>query len=71
MYLKKSLRKVVKAIKAIDELSIHDEIGGKENDERLADARNNLVNILFSNGYEIESPNNYRLIKSEYKRDLV
>ena len=67
------MRKIAKQIKEIDSIIGFGEVkslGSKENADRLNEARRNLINILFSNGYELEYKT-FKVIKSTNKRDLI
>jgi len=65
------LRDVAKAIKSIDQHSTNVlNYGTKTNANRVGKARRNLVNIIFSNGYELER-GSYKVVKSKRKRPLI
>ena len=66
-----ALKQVGKAIKALDEFpSNSTQLGSEANVKRSDTARKSLVNILFSNGYELQIAT-YKVIKSTTKRDLI
>lgn len=65
-------REIGKAITAIDSFSFMklDAVETIENIERLHIARKNMINTLFSCGYELEEFTS-RVRKSRYKRALI
>ncbi len=66
-----ALKQVAKAIKALDEFPSNSaQLGSEANVERSDIARKSLINILFSNGYELQI-GTYKVIKSTIKRDLI
>ena len=67
-----AMREIGRAIKAIDSFSFmnFDAVGTIENVERINIARKNLINMLFSCGYELEEFTS-RVRKSKYKRALI
>lgn len=66
-----AMRKIGRAIKALDDFRVSvNYVGGKTNAKRIDAARRNLINVLFSNGYELQY-GSYRVIKSKQKRDLI
>lgn len=73
--LEKSLKIVVKAIEQLDVSSRYNGtnvFGGEAESAMFDKARKNLVEILFSNGYEIgRTPTGkYKLLKSTQQRKL-
>lgn len=67
------LRNIAKAIKNLDEVSFiknENTVDSKENVNRIDDARRNLINVIFDNGYEL-SEYSYKVVKSKYKRNLI
>jgi len=69
---KSAMREIGKAIRAIDSFSFMklDAVETIENLERLHIARKNLINTLFSCGYELEEFTS-RVRKSKHKRALI
>ncbi len=67
-----AMREIGKAIRAIDSFSFlkQDAVESTENLEWLQIARKNLINTLFSCGYELEQFTS-RVKKSKYKRALI
>ena len=67
-----AMREIGKAIRAIDSFSFMklDAVETIENIERLHIARKNMINTLFSCGYELEEFTS-RVRKSKYKRALI
>jgi len=67
-----AMREIGKAIKAIDSFSFmnFDAVGTIENVERINIARKNLINTLFSCGYELEEFTS-RVRKLKHKRALI
>lgn len=61
------LTELAKAIKHID-ISTWNVNPGKERDA-IYESRKNLINIIFSEGYELTT--NYRVIKSKTQRELI
>jgi hypothetical protein len=67
----KVMRKIAKIIRELDTYhSWVGNLGSDENVKRENVARKNLVNILFSNGYELQQ-GTMRLIKSKSPRKLL
>jgi hypothetical protein len=65
------LRNVGRAIKWLDEWpSRPTNYGSIANCTRIDEARKNLINVLFSMGYELKS-GTYTVVKSKEKRKLV
>jgi hypothetical protein len=65
------LKDVAKAIKSLDQhRTTVSNYGTKTNANRADKARKNLVNIIFSNGYELEG-GTYKVVKAKRKRPLV
>ena len=65
------MQQIGKAIKALDEFHVHEiYVGTKTNVKRINTARKNLINVLFSNGYELQRLT-HKVIKSEHKRPLI
>ncbi|HZK96539.1 MAG TPA: hypothetical protein VFC67_20225 [Prolixibacteraceae bacterium] len=69
---KSAMREIGKAIRAIDNFSFMqlDAVETIENLERLHIARKNMINTLFSCGYELEEFTS-RVRKSKYQRQLI
>jgi hypothetical protein len=65
---KQGLQSIAKAIRAMDESGWLNK--DSEEKRRWDEARARLINIIFSNGYELQS-NTSRLTKSNYKRNLM
>ena len=66
-----ALREVGKAIKSLDQFPVNlTQLGTQVNANRCETARRNLINILFSNGYELQR-GTYKVIKSTQKRNLL
>ena len=67
-----AMREIGKAIRAIDSFSFMklDAVETIENLERLHIARKNLINTLFSCGYELEEFTS-RVTRSKHKRALI
>jgi hypothetical protein len=66
-----SLQCVGKAIKQLDEFRVSEKnLRTKTNVKRVDSARIYLINVLFSNGYELQR-DTYKVVKSQTKRPLV
>lgn len=66
-----ALKCIGRAIKQLDEFRISENnLGSKINVERVDSARANLINVLFSNGYELQR-DTYKVVKSKVKRTLI
>lgn len=66
-----ALKAIAKAIRSLDEGGkVNPTLPTSFNDTRRDSARKNLINILFSSGYELEH-DTYKLIKSTHKRPLL
>jgi hypothetical protein len=65
------LKQIVRSIKELDKFR-HSKVylGSDENVTRIDEARKNLINILFDNGYEIDYKTK-KLIVSKVKRNLL
>jgi hypothetical protein len=65
------LKDIAKAIVLIDRnRAIASNYGSKVNADRANEARRNLINILFSNGYELEA-GTFKVIESPRQRPLL
>lgn len=63
----KSLKPIAKAIKELDsEFTTKSELGSFTNVKRKRDAREKLINIIFSNGFQLDKT--YRLKKNTNKK---
>jgi hypothetical protein len=66
-----AMKSIGKAIKMLDEINPSARnLGTIKNVFRYTITRRNLINILFSNGYELQEFT-YRVIKSKSKRELI
>ena len=66
-----AMRQIGKAIKTLDAFRVSVEyVGTQENVKRIDESRNNLINVLFSNGYELELYT-YKVVRSKQTRDLI
>ncbi len=66
-----SLQAIGKAIKQLDEFRVSENnLGSKTNVKRVDSARVDLINVLFSNGYELQR-DTYKVVKSQAKRPLI
>ena len=66
-----AMKQVGKAIKELDEFRVSESyVGTKTNVKRIDNARKNLINVLFSNGYELQR-DTYKVVESKSKRKLI
>jgi hypothetical protein len=66
-----AMKAIGKAIKELDQYHYNKTtVGIIDNDKRITLARNKLINVLFSCGYELQH-NTYRVVKSISKRELM
>lgn len=62
-----AMKKIGKAIKFLDGFLLSkNSVGTQENVKRIDEARNNLINVLFSSGYEFQRVT-YKIIKNKNK----
>ena len=67
-----AMRSIGEAVKKLDSFSHlnDDQLGPQENVQRIDNARKNLVNVLFSCGYELQEFTS-SVIKSKHQRPLI
>lgn len=66
-----ALQCIGKSIKQLDEFRVSENnLGSKTNVKRVDSARVDLINVLFSNGYELQR-DSYKVVKSRAKRALI
>jgi len=66
-----AMKQIATAIKALDSFRVHEiYVGTQDNVKRINEARINLINVLFSSGYELQC-GTYKLVKSKEKRKLI
>lgn len=67
----RALRNIAKAIKLLDTYSkVETTYGTTENVQRVEKSRKDLINVIFSCGYDFDRET-YRLFKLKKKRDLI